>query len=323
MVSDVSRRVSGGPQTKVADQAIKHLYRAKVSGSRQDFANCFRLGQRLFQSLDHRVGGLLKSPSMDGAISSDERHQLDEAGFIVLPNFFGQMLPALRRRIDEIFAEEGETAGSEFKQETGCRRLANLVDKGAVFQKVISHPRILPYIRHVLGDRLKLSSLNVRSVNPLWTESQPLHADMAAVADEKGYWVCNAVWMIDDITPENGPIRAIPGSHRLRKLPSEALSDLNAPHPDEVLITGTAGTVAVMNAHMWHGGLGNHTANSRTALHAFYCRRDKPQQQYQKKLLRSVTQAGLWAELRDLLALDDAENDALSVQPRVVSGFLR
>ena len=59
-----------------------------------------------------------------------------------------------------------------------------------------------------------------------------------------------------------------------------------APHPDEVLLIGTAGSIAVMNAHMWHGGTANRTAAPRLAMHAFYCRRDKPQQQYQKQLLR-------------------------------------
>lgn len=260
---------------------------------------------------------------MSAMISTDEMRQLDEVGFVVLPDVFVEMLPVLRVRIEQIFAEEGERAGSEFKQEPGCRRLANLVDKGNIFQKVIAHPRLLPYIRHVLGNRFKLSSLNVRSVDPFSTTPQPLHADMGAVADDKGNWVCNAVWMIDDITPDNGPIRAIPGSHRLRKLPGEMLSDVEAPHTDEVLITGKAGTVAVMNAHLWHGGLGNYTASTRTALHAFYCRRDKPQQQYQKGLLSDATQAQLSAELRDLLALDDPKNDELSGRPRVVSGFLK
>ena len=42
-----------------------------------------------------------------------------------------ELLGALRRRIDELFAEEGARAGSEFKQEPEARRLANLVDKGA------------------------------------------------------------------------------------------------------------------------------------------------------------------------------------------------
>jgi ectoine hydroxylase-related dioxygenase (phytanoyl-CoA dioxygenase family) len=257
------------------------------------------------------------------AISADEAFQLDEVGFVVLPDFFNDLLPLLRSRIDEIFAEEGDRAGSEFKQEPGCRRLANLVNKGSVFHRIVIYPRVLPYVRHVLGERFKLSSLNVRSVNAFWTEPQPLHADMAAVADEHGFWVCNTVWMIDDITPDNGALRAIPGSHRFRILPNDALSDPHASHPNEVLITGTAGTVVVMNAHMWHGGLGNHTASARTALHAFYCRRDKPQQQYQKALVRPEVQATLSAELRELLALHDALNDELSSRPRVVSGFLK
>jgi len=146
---------------------------------------------------------------------------------------------------------------------------------------------------------------------------------MAAVPDEAGYWVCNVVWMLDDITEENGPIRVIPGSHRIGKLPSEVLADLELPHPDEVLITGRAGTIVVMNAHLWHGGLGNRTGQPRTALHAFYCRRDKPQQQYQKQLVRPEVQAALPAELRELLALDDPLNDELSSRTRVVSGFLK
>ncbi len=257
------------------------------------------------------------------AIPADEAAQLDEFGYVVLPGFFNDLLAPLRSRIDEIFAEEGDRAGAEFRQEPGCRRLANLVDKGDIFQQVIAHPRLMPYLRHVLGERLKLSSLNVRSVNPFWTEQQPLHADMAAVADEHGFWVCNTVWMIDEITPDNGPLRAIPGSHRFRKLPGDVLPDPHLPHPDEVLITGAAGQVVVMNAHLWHGGLGNRTARPRTALHAFYCRHDKPQQQYQKALLRPEIQSTLPTNLRQLLALDDPLNDELSGRPRVVSGFLK
>ena len=252
-----------------------------------------------------------------------DRQALDEVGFVVLPDFFVDLLTPLRRRVAELFVLEGEHAGAEFRQEPGCRRLANLVDKGEVFRRVIAHPRLLAYVGHVLGDAFKLSSLNERSVNPHWETSQPLHADMAAVADEAGYWVCNCVWMLDDITLDNGALRAIPGSHRWRQLPADALADPGAPHPDEGFITGQAGTVVEMNAHVWHGGCGNRTSHARTALHAFYCRRDKPQQQYQKQLLRPETQASLSTDLRKLLALDDPLNDDLSARPRVVSGFLK
>ena len=78
-----------------------------------------------------------------------------------------------------------------------------------------------------------------------------------------------------------------------------------------------------MNAHVWHGGTANRTAAPRLAMHAFYCRGDKPQQQYQKALLRPEVQAALDPELRRILALDDPDNDALSASVDVRSGFLK
>ena len=209
-----------------------------------------------------------------------------------------------------------------FKQESGCRRLANLVNKGAIFQQLIADPVVLECVACVLND-FKLSSLNVRSVDPRGSTRQPLHADMAAIADDRGPWVCNAVWMLTDITPENGALRVVPGSHRWGQLPHEVLDDPVAKHPDEILLTGSAGTVIVINAHLWHGGMENRTDQPRTALHAFYCRRDKPQQQYQKRLLDAEVQAGLSPRLRELLALDDPLNDRLSADVAVRSGFMK
>jgi ectoine hydroxylase-related dioxygenase (phytanoyl-CoA dioxygenase family) len=105
--------------------------------------------------------------------------------------------------------------------------------------------------------------------------------------------------------------------------PQDTLADLRLPHPDEVLVTGRAGDLVVMNSHLWHGGTANDTDRPRLALHAFYCRSDKPQQQYQRSLLRPETQTGLPAAARAVLALDDPENDALSGQAARPSGFLK
>jgi ectoine hydroxylase-related dioxygenase (phytanoyl-CoA dioxygenase family) len=96
-----------------------------------------------------------------------------------------------------------------------------------------------------------------------------------------------------------------------------------APHPQEILLTGKAGTIAVMNAHMWHAGTANRSSAPRLAMHAFYCRRDKPQQQYQKQLLRPEVQTALTPELRHLLALDDRLNDELSSAVAIKSGFMK
>ncbi len=250
--------------------------------------------------------------------------QLDEDGFVVLNGFMSRgLLAGARDRVNRLFAEEGEAAGSEFKQEPGCRRLANLVDKGKIFQTIIAMPEILDCIRLVLGSEFKLSSVNARQVLANGMGMQPLHADMGAIADEKGFWVCNTVWMLDDFTPDNGAIRVIPGSHRWGMLPQDVLADPMADDPRQVLVTGRAGSVVVMNAHVWHAGTANRTDNTRTALHAFYCRRDKPQQQFQKSLVRASVQEGLTPALRYLLALDDPLNDPLSAGVAVRSGFLK
>jgi len=81
--------------------------------------------------------------------------------------------------------------------------------------------------------------------------------------------------------------------------------------------------VVVMNAHMWHGGTENRTARPRRALHAFYCRGDKPQQQYQKALIPEEVQQRLSPEVRKILALDDPRNDAISARASGASGFLK
>jgi ectoine hydroxylase-related dioxygenase (phytanoyl-CoA dioxygenase family) len=250
-----------------------------------------------------------------------ERRQLDELGYLVLPGFVpSPMLAELRERVEMLWAQEGSEAGSEFRHEPGARRLANLVDKGAIFADIVAMPEILECIEHVIGPGYKLSSLNARSTNPNNAESQPWHADSGAIADERGYWVCNSLWMLDDFTPENGATRMVPRSHTWRRLPEAGNT---GSLPGEELVTGEAGTVVVMNAHMWHGGTANRTGRCRRALHAIYTRNDKPQQQYQKGLLRPETIAALTPLQRRVLAIDDAENDRLSAATTRMSGFLK
>ena len=258
-------------------------------------------------------------------MTAAQRDQLEGLGYLVLPGFMtAELLTTLRERTEQLFEEEGENAGWEFRKEPGSRRLANLVAKGEVFERIVSLPELLEYVAAVLGPEFKLSSLNARSANPHSAESQqPLHTDMGAIPDDRGYWVCNTLWMLDDFTADNGTMRAVPGSHHWRKLPQKELADPRAPHPQEVLVTGKAGTVVVVNAHMWHGGTANRSYHHRRAVHGFYVRSDKPQQQYQKALIPGSIQERFSPSLRRILALDDPLNDDLSSAMQKLSGFLK
>ena len=80
----------------------------------------------------------------------EHKRQLDEAGYVVLNGVMGdELLHALRQRIHELYVEEGEGAGSEFRTEAHAHRLANLVDKGEVFRRAIAHPEVIDGVRHV------------------------------------------------------------------------------------------------------------------------------------------------------------------------------
>ena len=254
-------------------------------------------------------------------LTEADKRQLDRDGYLAFPGLMNAAwLESLRQRIDQLLAEEGHAAGSEFKHEPGARRLANLVNKGRVFEEVMLHPTVLEAMAHVLGPRFKLSSFNARTPNPYGQGNQPLHVDSGALPDEQGYWVANSIWMLDDFTAENGATRIIPGSQCWRRLPPVETS---GPYPGERLITGKAGTVAIINAHIWHAGTANRTAHPRRALHVYFTRWDKPQQQYQKQLLCPEVEARLSPQARRLLALDDPLNDGLSLTGSGASGFLK
>jgi len=240
----------------------------------------------------------------DSTLSPAERVHLDEHGFLTLP---GVLSPAavtnLNRRLAELVDEEGEFAGLEVHQEAGALRLSDLVNKDPLFDMVLTHPRVLAAVAHVLAGDLRFSSLNSRAALP-GEGLQALHADWKGATPPGEYYVCNSLWMLDDFTEENGATRLVPGSHRSGLAPRDALDDPKAAHPDQVLATGSAGTVVVFNAHTWHGGTLNRSALPRRAMHGYFCRRDVPQQTDQRKYVRPATLARLTEAARVVLDVE-------------------
>ena len=234
-------------------------------------------------------------------LSEAEKSQLDEQGFLALPGIMSaQQAAAIRQRVEALIAEEGEKAGSEFAQEIGAVRLANLVDKDTLFEVCFSHPRVLAAMNHVLKGDFKLSSLNGRASVP-GDGVQALHADWKGGVDPSDFQVCNSIWLLVDFTEENGATRVVPGSHLSGKHPHEALENPWAQHPDEILLTGAAGTVVIFNSHLWHAGTTNNTGAPRYALHSYFTRRGNPQQMNQKAFLSAETLARLSRAQRFIL----------------------
>ena len=239
----------------------------------------------------------------DTTLNAGEIKQLDDKGFLPLPNLLSTgQVTATRQRITEITAVEGEGAGKEFRQEAGSERLSNLIDKDPIFDICFTHPRVLAAMNHVLNSDFKLSSLNSRASLP-GQGLQALHADWGGGVEPGDFQVCNSIWLLVDFTPENGATRIVPGSHNSGKHPNNALDDPRAPHPDEILLTAPAGTVVIFNSHLWHGGTVNRSNSPRFALHSYFTRRHHPQQLNQKEWISETTLARLSPAQRFILDL--------------------
>jgi ectoine hydroxylase-related dioxygenase (phytanoyl-CoA dioxygenase family) len=235
-----------------------------------------------------------------GLLSQQQKDELDNNGFTVIPDLIDrQWIVKLRERYDEIVSEEGENAAKEHHKEAGAPRLANLVNKGTVWEKVWSHPLLLSACRYIFEGEFKVSSLNGREAI-MGGGRQPLHGDWKhARPDYPKVHVVNSLWALDDISPANGGPRIIPGTNSRPEIPEEFLDDVMGPHPDEIIWEASAGSVLIFNAHTWHGGTDNTNGARRRLLHGYFTAREDPPQQDQRKwitddTLRRLTPAQKW-----------------------------
>jgi len=237
----------------------------------------------------------------DQTLTKQHRDELDELGYTVFHNVIDpEWLEEMRTTFERLMAEEGDRAGLEAGQHEGIRRLSDLVNKGSVFDQIYLHPILLAAAHHVIQRPFKIVSLNGHDPLP-GSGQQRIHSDFGGTRGDGLGHQTNALWMLDDLTPENGPTRVVPGSHRWPEFPQEQMDNLMAPHPDEVYITGPAGSVGFFNGQIWHGGTANRSERTRRVYHCALTARENTQQTDQKEYLQPETEARLTPAARYIL----------------------
>lgn len=242
-------------------------------------------------------------------LTKEESETLNSQGYLSL----GQLLTStqvqhVNKRIHILFQTEGEAAGAELfhskyirhPKEAGADRLADLVNKGAVFDVFYTHPRVLAGVSAVLGKYFKLSSLNYRAAKP-GSGHQQLHVDWKNSVVNGVFKVCNSIWLLDDFTGQNGATRIVPGTHKSGILPNEGMEDTSASHPNEIKILGPAGSVFIFNSHVWHGGTTNYSSKDRRSIHSYFCSMDQPQQIDQKRYITQETRLRIGLKAQKIL----------------------
>jgi ectoine hydroxylase-related dioxygenase (phytanoyl-CoA dioxygenase family) len=213
------------------------------------------------------------------------------------------MYPYPRSLWGSIWAELAGMLHAGASEEAGVVRICDLVNKDAIFDACLLDKVVLSAAQHVVGTDLKLSSLNYRAAQPSGG-LQPLHVDWFDKRPSGQVQACNTLWLLDDLSVNNGATRVVPGSHRRKDCPAQQIEDPWLPHSDEILIVACAGSVLIVNGQVWHGGTLNRSSEPRRLIQGYFVGREVNSQLDQKLLVTASTLARLSARSRYLIGLD-------------------
>lgn len=211
-------------------------------------------------------------------------HEVQEQGFTIVPTVFSaEEVRRLKAALHEVLTSEAARRGRE---EQEVQFAYNLTNKHPLFREAIQTPLLIALMEALLGTDCVLGSLNARTSFPGAT-AQGLHRDLDFTVHVPVPTFCNSVWMLDDFTAENGATRFVPGSHVRPSGPPGGMED----PPDTRAVTGTAGSMMIFDARLWHGGGANRSSTPRYAMHGFFCRSwMKPQHDHTRSLDREVVE---------------------------------
>ncbi len=195
---------------------------------------------------------------------------MDEQGYLVLENVLApDEIAQYRRRILELAeAERADGTATQHTDDKG-QLVRWLVNKGAEFERLLTHPTVTPVFEYLLGDDYILSTLTSNTIKPGAPDGGchvdgPLGAMPEPLPEQP--MAANSLWLLDDFTAENGGTRLVPGSHRRRSKPTAE------PDPEEIRLTAPKGSVFIFNGAVWHGAGANTTDEDRCCLICFCCR---------------------------------------------------
>jgi len=236
-------------------------------------------------------------------LNAEQIESLDTLGYFIVDNVLtDEQCDRMAAEFDRLAKLENEQGGHEVHIEPTAQRISNIFNKSDTFDPCLEISALLLASHHLLGE-FKLHGANLREPLP-GGGHQDLHADVPKKFSDD-WWVSNAVIAFDDITLENGPMRAVPGSHHWQPVNVAAVNvydwqatplsdeeksrvpaDLAAPYPNEVLVTCKRGSAVIINSCLWHSGTLNQGGGRRRVLHLTYTRRDLPQQLVQRQYMK-------------------------------------
>jgi ectoine hydroxylase-related dioxygenase (phytanoyl-CoA dioxygenase family) len=175
-----------------------------------------------------------------------------------------------RARFD---VEAGHTA-----EKPGLRRVSAPVDISDTYFNAMASSRMTDCVAELIGPNVKFHHAKINSKLPGSATAVKWHQDFPFTPHSNDD-VITALLMVDEVTPENGPLEVVPGSHRgeLHSLWHDgqftgSIDDSVASECQQnaVRCVGPAGSVCLMHTRLLHGSAPNLSSDCRTLFICVY-----------------------------------------------------
>jgi hypothetical protein len=122
-------------------------------------------------------------------LTTEEKHQLDEQGYVVLPAVYDEeLLVSLQTAFEQVAARERQDVTGK---ESGTRHPRDLLNQDPLFIDACLHPKLLTAVHHVLARPFRLTQCSGRDPLPGYGQ-QGLHADGMPRAKGEPFYVATA-----------------------------------------------------------------------------------------------------------------------------------
>ncbi|TNF22243.1 MAG: phytanoyl-CoA dioxygenase family protein [Rhodobacteraceae bacterium] len=183
----------------------------------------------------------------------------------------------------------------------------------AYYDQILKNSGVTQVLRDLLGDNATLLTAKLNTKAPGGGAAVEWHQDWAFYPHTNDDLLAFGL-MLEDVTPDNGPLQVIPGSHRGPVLSHHANGVFcGAVDPDDpefqagkiVTLTGKAGHMTVHHARTLHGSAPNVSDRARLILFYEIARADAWPILGANSYIHALGQERFWADLQDRTILGE------------------
>lgn len=203
----------------------------------------------------------------------DIKLRYETQGFVHLKNVIPSDTLARAKTAFDAAAERSAAIRQKLSDTKGPLRffdIPDILDQDPVFVELVDLSTIFPVLVAAIGEDIQLNHTMARLFYPGPTFTGPWHSDipqMLGIDHGSGTSVLvKAHFFIEDLTPDQGCLAFIPGSHRFPAgHPKPKICDIDASE-SVVKTVPRAGDVVIFNTHVMHMATDNRSGQVRKSI---------------------------------------------------------